>query len=133
MPNWPDWGWFDPFAICLPDCAILPVMTASILLGLALAAGAPEPVVWTKMADPDPHYVAPRQSAARARPAAKAGPRRGAEPDNLEGAVVNLMKAASDAQDKAFRDYEQKLQRLEDMAERVERTADQSDSESPQR
>ena len=92
-------------------------MTVSILLGLALAAGAPEPVVWTKMVDPDPHYVAPKAAAPRSRPVAKAGPRRGAEPDNLEGAVVNLMKAASDAQDKAFRDYEQKLQRLENIAE----------------
>ncbi len=108
-------------------------MTMSLFLGLVMAAAAPEPVVWTKMADPDPHYVAPKQTAPRKRSTAKAGARRGAQPDNLEGAFVNLMQAGQEAQDAAFRDYERKLQRLEEMADRVERTADQGEGESPQR
>lgn len=109
-------------------------MTVSILLGLALAAGAPEPVVWTKMADPDPTYVAPK--ATKPKPA-KAGARRGKEPDNLDGAVINLMAATAEAERKVEQEYEREVRRLEALVERAERAGLNGDvpdeADSPQR
>lgn len=108
-------------------------MTLSILLGLALAAGAPEPVVWTKMADPDPTYVAPKAANPKRTPA-KAGARRGADPDNLDGAIVNLMQAEIEVAAKIERDYEREVRRLEDLVERSERAAERGEAveEPPQ-
>ena len=106
-------------------------MTVSILLGLALAAGAPEPVVWTKMADPDPTYVAPKATKPKRSPV-KAGARRDAEPDNFESAVVNLMKAASDADEAVLRDYERQVRDLEAQAERAIQAAGQAVEQSRQ-
>jgi hypothetical protein len=94
-------------------------MTISILLNLALAAGAPEPVVWTKMADPDPTYVAPKASARPKRQPVKAGTRRPSKPDNFESAVVNLMQAADEADQAVMRDYERQVRELEAKAERA--------------
>ena len=108
------------------------MMTVTILLGLALAAAAPEPVVWTKMADPDPTYVAPRTSATPKRQPAKAGARSASEPDNLEGAVVNLMKVARDADEAVLRDYERQVRDLEAQAERAIQAAEQAVEQSKQ-
>ena len=107
-------------------------MTVSILLGLALAAAAPEPVVWTKMADPDPTFVAPKAVKPK-RPPARAGATRGLDPDNLESAVVNLMQAAQDHDAAVMRDYERQVRDLEERAERARRDAEPSDEASPQR
>ena len=93
-------------------------MTVAMILGLALAAGAPEPVVWTKMVDPDPDYVAPK--AAKPRPtAAKVKAKRSGDPDNLESAVVNLMEEARQTDDAIMRDYERQVRALEERAERA--------------
>lgn len=96
-------------------------MTVSLVLGLALAAGAPEPVVWTKMADPDPTYVAPKASASPSRKPAKPGAKRGSEPDNMDGAVVNLLQAAVEAERKLEQEYEREVRRIESLVERAER------------
>ena len=106
-------------------------MTVSILLSLALAAGSPEPVVWTKMADPDPHYVAPKAERRKRMPA-KAGARRESEPDNFESAVVNLMKAASDADEAVLRDYQRQVRELEAQAQDAIQAAERATEQSRQ-
>lgn len=115
MPSWPGWGLSDLFAHYLPVRAIFLAMTVPILLGLALTAGAPEPVVWTKMADPDPHFVAPRaEKMRRSSPNAAAG--RSLEPETLDTAVANLREAVRHA-DEVQRGYEREARRLEEMVE----------------
>ena len=105
-------------------------MTVSLLIALAMAA--PEPVVWTKMADPDPTYVAPKVSASPKRKPAKAGARRGTDPDNLDSAVVNLMQAAGEADEAIMRDYERQVRELEERADRARRAAEPVEESSPQ-
>lgn len=104
-------------------------MTVSLILGLALAAAPPEPVVWTKMADPDPHYVAPKQPAPRGRPAAK----RNNEPKDLESAVENLMRVANAHDEAVIRDYERQLRDAEATIERAREITEQAEQreESP--
>ena len=110
-------------------------MTVSILLSLALAAGAPEPVVWTKMADPDPTYVAPKAKPARPRTGAAAS----GNPKDLDGAMINLLSAAVEAERKMEQDYEREVRRIEQLVERAERAgvsdqpSDDSSDEPPQR
>ena len=111
-------------------------MTISILLGVALGAGAPEPVVWTKMADPDPHYVAPKASASERRAASTSKGRRGVEPDNLDDAVVNLMQVAAEADRAAQRDYERQFREAEATIERARQITEQAEpreDSTPQR
>jgi hypothetical protein len=100
-------------------------MAITLLLSLLLAP--PETVVWSKMADPDPTYVAPKKSARPKRQPAKAGARRSAEPDNLESAVVNLMQAASEADEAIMRDYERQVRELEAKAERAMQAVDRAE------
>ena len=114
---------------------MLPVMTVSLLLGMALAAGAREPVVWTKMADPDPTYVAPKATKPKRAPA-KAGAVRASEPDNLEGAVENLMEVARDHDEAAIRDYERQIREAEATIERARQITEQAEAReesAPQR
>ena len=106
-------------------------MTVSLFLGLALAAGAPEQVVWTKMADPDPHYVAPQRPAPRTRPAAK----KSSDPQDLESAVENLMRVANAHDEAVVRDYERQLREAEATIERarqISEQAEQRDESTPQ-
>ena len=87
------------------------------------------------MADPDPDYVAPKAAKPK-RAAAKAGARRGSEPDNLEGAVVNLMEEARRTDEAIARDYERQLRDAEATIERARQMAEQaepSDESPPQR
>ena len=74
------------------------VMTVSMILGLALAAGAPEPVVWTKMVRPRSRLRRAQGRRDRAQ-LAKAGARRGDDPAICESAVVNLMRTKRDRPD----------------------------------
>ncbi len=107
-------------------------MTISLLLALAL--GAAEPVVWTKMADPDPHYVPPKVTAPQ-RPRAKANVQREREPDNLESALGNLEQAGREYDEAAIREFEREVREAQATIDRARDIADQSGSalDPPQR
>lgn len=81
--------------------AVFPIIAA-----MALGSTGAEPVVWTRMADPDPNYVAPKPSA-KSRSAKAARPT--SEPTDMVGALVNLMRAGQEAQAAAISDYERKM------------------------
>ena len=103
--------------------AVFPIIAA-----MALGSTGAEPVVWTKMADPDPTYVEPKPSRKRKSPRAA---HRNSEPTDMAGAIVNLARAGQEAQAAALANYEQKLRELRDAAERSREAAEESSS--PQR
>ena len=94
----------------------LPIYLASAPIALALVLAAPaqasEPLVWTELADPDPHFVPPPEPRA-ARKREKAAPRRQASAEEQEAydagrslaetlkAIEALEQAAAKAMDEA--------------------------------
>lgn len=107
-------------------------MAISIFLALALAT--PEPLVWTKMANPDPHFVAPKPA-----PPGKRQPSRAVrianEPQDMESAVENLRDAAQGRAEAAYRDFERQVREAEATIERARKIAEQAPAQdaSPQR
>jgi len=99
-----------------------------IIAAMALGSTGAEPVVWTKMADPDPTFVEPKPSRKR-KPSHSA--RRNSDPTDMAGAIVNLARASQEAQSAALAEYDQKMRELRDAAERSRPPVE--DSSAPQR
>ena len=82
------------------------------LLALAIRSSAPEPVVWTKLADPDPNYIAPKPSrSVKARRRRVQAP---AAPSTMASALINLAQAAREADERARREYENRVRAAEE-------------------
>ena len=108
-------------------------MTISILLSLAMASSSPEPLILTRMADPDPTFVEPK-APVRKHGRGKRGQVTRAGPSSLDAALVNLLQASQERTEAVTQDYERQIREARDSIERAREAAENSsDAAAPRR
>ena len=103
-------------------------MMMALFLGLAIAGS--EPLVWTKMADPDPTFVEPKRSKSK-RNRQKSARGRTSEPTTLQGALINLAMVARERNEAAVLDYRNQMETLRAATERAQASTQAAEDSPP--